>query len=282
MAVFFRDITEKRKLEEELLRTSQTLQAAMDNSAAGIVIADAPDGKLRYINDAGLLICGGNRQSPPDGVGIDVYVASWDLLDLEGVPLKADELLLTRAIEFGETGSREVIIRRSDGDERTVVANAAPIKDGTGSVASAIVVFTDITERVSAEKAMAESEAKYRRIAENINDVGGIGSQTLKFTYASPSVEKLQGFTPGEIVGSSIDLVLSVQNRQAMADLIAEILADLNSGTEQSGRVYTRELQLPRKDGSTVWTEVAAYVGINDSDRAAGAAGRQSRHQRAS
>ncbi|MDO8964937.1 MAG: PAS domain S-box protein [Coriobacteriia bacterium] len=141
------DITERRRAEEELRRTTATLQAAMDQSPAGIAIADAPDGALRYVNEAGLLIGGGDAATLTDSVGIAEYVASWQLLDTDGRPLEADEVPLARAIMFGETNSREFVIKRAEGDERTVLSNAAPIRDDDGAVVSAVVVFTDITEQ---------------------------------------------------------------------------------------------------------------------------------------
>jgi ABC-type amino acid transport substrate-binding protein len=86
---------EKRKQTEAVLRETQAiLQAAMNQSQAGIAIADAPSGTLRYVNDAGLLIRGGDRQSVVNGVGVDQYVASWQLMDFDGRPLKPDEVPL--------------------------------------------------------------------------------------------------------------------------------------------------------------------------------------------
>ena len=64
-----------------------------------------------------------------------------------GRPLKSDEVPLARAILFGDTCSREFVIRKAAGDDRVILGNAAPIKDGDGTVVAGIVVFTDITER---------------------------------------------------------------------------------------------------------------------------------------
>ncbi len=141
------DVTERKQAESALIQTKNTLQAAMDNSPAGIAIAGAPDGKLQYVNHAGLSIGGGNYESSVNGVGIDQYVASWKLFDLDGQrPLKPEEVPLVRALKFGETNRREFIIRRSDNDDRIVVGNAGPIRDDQGKMIAAIVVFSDITE----------------------------------------------------------------------------------------------------------------------------------------
>jgi PAS domain S-box-containing protein len=141
-----------RELSEAALReTKAILQAAMDQSPAGIAIADAPDGVLRYVNDAGLFIRGGDRQAVVSGIGIDQYVASWQVRDFDGHALKSDEIPLTRALLFGETCSKEFIIRRSENDDRIVLVNAAPIKNDNNEVVAGIAVFWDITERKQAE-----------------------------------------------------------------------------------------------------------------------------------
>ena len=150
----FTDITQQKETQNQLQQTQRILQAALDQSSAGIAIADAPDGKLRYVNDAGLLIRGSDRKTVVNGVGVDQYVSKWQLLDLDGRPLGTDEVPLARAIMFGETCSREFIIRRPAGDDRIVSANAAPIKGDDGKVQAGIVVFTDITEHKRAEEVL--------------------------------------------------------------------------------------------------------------------------------
>jgi PAS domain S-box-containing protein len=163
VAISARDQTERKKMEESLLETKNILQSAFDISQAGIAIADAPDGKLRYVNDAGLLIRGGDRKSAVEGIGIDQYVGSWKLFDIDGSPLESDEVPLTRALKYGVTNSREFIIRRNTGDDRIVMANAAPIKDEKGKIIAGIVIFLDITELKNAEEKTLEKARELER-----------------------------------------------------------------------------------------------------------------------
>jgi PAS domain S-box-containing protein len=158
------DITERKRAEQALDETRSILQAAMDQSPAGIAIADAPSGSLRYVNDAGLLIRGGDRESVVNGIGVDRYVASWKMLDLDGTPLPPDAVPLARAILHGEKNSRQFIIRRSPTDDRVVLAKAAPVTDSQGKVTSAVVVFVDITDQKRAEQALRASEAHFRSL----------------------------------------------------------------------------------------------------------------------
>ncbi len=147
IAGFTIDVTDRKNAEKALYDTKAILQAAMDQSPAGIAIADASDGKLRYVNDAGLLIRGGDRQSIVNGASIDQYVSSWKILDLDGRQLRADEAPLARALKFGEVNHGEYVIRRDNNEDRIISANAAPIYDESGAVTAGIVVFTDVTER---------------------------------------------------------------------------------------------------------------------------------------
>ena len=188
-------VDELNKSGAALRQTQAILQAAMDCSPAGIAIADAPEGKLRYVNDAGLLIRGGDRQSVVNGVGIDQYVASWQLLDLDGRVLRADEVPLARAIIYGEPSSREFIIRRTEGADRIVEANAAPIKDETGTVTAGIVIFTDITERKKVDKqietSLREKEILLKEIHHRVKNNLQIIASLLKLQGRYSSDEKL-------------------------------------------------------------------------------------------
>ena len=164
----------------ELDLAQTTLQVAMDQSPAGIAIADAPSGTLRYVNDAGLLIRGGDREAIINGIGINQYVASWHLMDLDGRELAAEEVPLTRAVLFGEACSREFIIRRDGGEDRHVLAKAAPILDEHGTVAAGVVVFMDITEHRQLELKLQVTLADMERSNRELEQFAYVASHDLQ------------------------------------------------------------------------------------------------------
>ncbi|MBS1230004.1 MAG: domain S-box protein [Proteobacteria bacterium] len=152
VVLVFSDVTEKYRTEEALHETQAILRAAMDQTPAGIAIANANDGTLRYLNDAGLLIHGEDRQRAVYSLSIDRFLSDRSLFDLDGRPLDSSEIPLARAIRLGETGAREFVIRRADRSERIVMSRAAPIRNSRGEVVAGISVFLDITESKMAEE----------------------------------------------------------------------------------------------------------------------------------
>jgi diguanylate cyclase (GGDEF)-like protein/PAS domain S-box-containing protein len=141
------DITEQKKVQEAFLESQSIMEAAFENSQAGIAIADAPDGKLRYVNKAGLLIRNASKEEIVKDVDINRYVESWSILHFDGTPFAKEEVPLTRAILYGESCSDEFIIRRDNLEDRYVLAKATPIIDSNNNIKAGVVVFLDITER---------------------------------------------------------------------------------------------------------------------------------------
>jgi PAS domain S-box-containing protein len=232
------DITEQKQIVDALRENRAILQAAMDNSPAGIAIADAPDGKLRYVNEAGLLIRGGDRKTIVDGIGIDQYVTNWQLMDLDGTPLKPEEVPLARAILFGEANSREFIVRRGSDDDRIVLGNAAPILDEDGKVEAAIVVFSDITKSKQTEAEILKLNAELeQRVADRTAQLITANHELQAFSYSvshdlRAPLRSIEGFSSilledyaGELDKQGKHYLVRIkENSQRMGQLINDLL----------------------------------------------------------
>jgi PAS domain S-box-containing protein len=201
----FVDISETKKAQDELREAQAILNAALDNSQVGIAIADAPSGVLRYVNDTALQIRGSDRQSVVEGVGIDQYVPRWQFMDLDGSSLKPEEVPLARAILFGETSSKDFIIRRNDDNERIVLTKAAPITDGSGKVIAGIMAFMDITEHKRTEEALKKALDDIRTLrgilpicsnCKKIRDDQGLWNSVEKYVRDHTEAEFSHGLCP--------------------------------------------------------------------------------------
>jgi PAS domain S-box-containing protein len=111
-----------------------------------------------------------------------------------------------------------------------------------------------------------ESERQYRLLADNISDVIWIIDLSLsKFTYVSPSVERLQGFTPKELMERDLQDILTSQSFDLAQKAIIEELAKEKKRFLDPHRSRTLELEQYHKDGSTIWVEVTASFLYNEA-----------------
>ncbi|HOS39736.1 MAG TPA: PAS domain S-box protein [Spirochaetota bacterium] len=170
MWAIVRDVSERKRTEQERERAWALLDASIEHSPSGIIIAEAPDARITIVNPAAFRIRGGCRDSL---IGIDYSMHSmyWQTFRADGSEYPTEELPLSRAILRGEiTSDEEVIIVDADGMRHWVSVNAAPVLDHDGSIIAGVVVFHDVTEKKSLHDALLESEEKYRTIFEKSTD----------------------------------------------------------------------------------------------------------------
>jgi PAS domain S-box-containing protein len=113
----------------------------------------------------------------------------------------------------------------------------------------------DITERKLAKKALRESEAKYRWLLDNMADVITVIDMDLHFTYVSPSIMRMRGYTAEEATAQTFEQVMTPESLQIIAKVFEEEMQLEASGTADPGRSRILDLDEYRKDGSIVCME---------------------------
>ncbi|MCB0032597.1 MAG: PAS domain S-box protein, partial [Anaerolineales bacterium] len=181
------DVTVTKRAELERDELKALLEAAVGQSPAGIIIVDAPHGEIRLINAAALMT-GDHTQRQLMDVPSHQLALNWHTYYPDGTRYRPEDALLSRAIGQGETVTgRDIIIRHDDGREWWVMANSAPIYNNEQEIIAGIVVFSDITERKQAEKALQESEETARLFQQKLQKLHEI---TLKLSNL-PTLDEL-------------------------------------------------------------------------------------------
>jgi PAS domain S-box-containing protein len=188
--------------------------------------------------------------------GFEGYVA--------GYAPKPVAKLAKRAFGFHDV----YIIGISDGI--SVFGNISILTREPGTVLPARAVESFVQQafltlaRIRASRERAESEAKYRALTESMADVvWTLDPETLYFTYVSPSVLRLRGLTPEEVMAEPLDAALPPEGSLYVRKLMSGRLVDRLASRIDDDTFFTEEVEQPRKDGSLVWTEVVTCYSLN-------------------
>jgi PAS domain S-box-containing protein len=226
------DVTERKEAELALARSEEHFRRLIENSTDLILICDA-SGAVTYASPSVERLLG---YPPAEMLGLRPQ----DNMHPD------DAARVTEAIGYlfthpGETTTTTYRTRHKDGSWRvheTVGRTLSPTSADAGVVANC----RDITERVEAERALAEREAHFRRLIENSSDQVMVVDTSGAITYIGPSVERLLGYTVEEMLGQRpTDLVHPEDVPHVMAT-VAQLAA--NPGTQS-----TIQYRIRHKDG---------------------------------
>jgi PAS domain S-box-containing protein len=158
------------------------------------------------------------------------------------------EALIADRIASGEGWSFDAtLVRRSDGELRNVRSVATCLRDASGDVVRIFGVFKDLTDERRIMAALAEKEQRYRLLADNATDVIAIYDMDGVFSYLSPSIHDMLGYTPEELVGRRSYTIMPPDEAKRVGKTFAKALPALEN--------FSVEYQAIHKDGSIRWLE---------------------------
>lgn len=148
---------QRRKAIFEKEESQKLFEASIAQSPAGILIAEAPDVKIRWANSAAIEMRG-NTDDQLINIDLNLISKNWQTFKPDGTNYPPEKLPLARAILEGITiRNEEVILRNEAGENRWVSANAAPILGNDNKVKAGIAIFQDITEKKITEENLKNS-----------------------------------------------------------------------------------------------------------------------------
>ncbi len=105
-------------------------------------------------------------------------------------------------INEGKRVKQEYRIRQKNGEIRYLETKLAPTLNSEGKLIRIDGLTTDITERKNAEIKALDSETRFRKLIENSHDGIALIEVGGKITYVAPSVKRILGYEPIDLVGN--------------------------------------------------------------------------------
>jgi PAS domain S-box-containing protein len=146
----------------------------------------------------------------------------------------------------------EYRIRAADGTYRWFSdTGRVTERDDAGNPAIVTGLVGNITGRKHAAEALRESEERYRIITGNMTETISIMDLSLRFTYVSPSITALRGYSVEEAMGQSLEEVLTPECIPIAKQAFEAAMQQEASGNPV--QAVTLDFEEYRKDGSTIW-----------------------------
>ena len=243
------DITERRAAFETIRQTRELLTSVLNGSLDAIIA-------LRTVRDP--------RGGVVDFEGILANPAAERLLGLSESRITDQRIRAMFPDAEGGVVFQRCVEALKSGDPQCfelAVAREGPVQwlqfvivQLEGGVA---VTIRDITAVRATDAALRESERKYRLLAEHSGDVIWTMDAQMRFTYVSPSVERVYGYAPGELLGVPLSNIVAPYAVSSVPHSAGDPSV-LQAALEQLDAPIRREIEILCKTGEAVWTEVVA------------------------
>ena len=251
-AVFYsgiiRDITQRRRAEEILDRLRHLHEVILTQAGEGIYGLDR-DGMTTFVNPTAAQLLGYEPYELIDRPMHGLLHHSRP----DGSPYPADQCPIYTSLQDGLVHRVATdVFWRKDGGAVPVEYVSTPIIE-KGYTAGAVVVFRDISERKEAERAVEESQERFRQLAEHIREVFWITNpEKTHVVYISPGYEQIWGRSCDSLYAHPASWLEAIhpddRPRIEQAAMSRQILD-----------VYDETYRILRPDGSMRWIWDRAY-----------------------
>ena len=243
------DVTDQRAMEEALSEKELWLRNTFVALGETVLIL-TPDRRILDANPAAETLFEMTNEE----------LSRTPLLELHVDRLHYEEFLVKSQAAFdkGEKAVFEMALRRSDGTIFPADHSVSLIIGDDGLPLGIVNVIRDISARKKAEQVLQESEEKFRRIFESIEEGYMVTDLDGTVQMVNPATCRLLGYTESELLGKSIDGLYSVKEERAhLRRLLVE-----------NGATRGIQVQAQRKDGAIIVVEANTHLIRNEAGNA--------------
>ena len=229
-----RDITERKRMEEELRLLSDAVRMTTDS----VAITDM-GGRILDINEAGLRMYGlGDRADFVGKNPLDAIAPEDRRKAIEN---------MAKLVETGHVEGIEYHVLRKDGSRILIETSVSVIRGGNGEPKGLVAVARNITERKKAEEALKQSEKRYRQLFESMQEGLWLIDKDSITTFVNPRMAEILGYTAEEMLGKHLFAFMDERGIE---------VAKYNLERRRQGIKEQHDFEFIRKDGARVYASL--------------------------
>ena len=238
-----------RQANRVLLESEEKLSVTLNSIGDGVIATDA-QARVTRLNPIAEQLTGWT-QAQATGRAIDqvFHIINQETRELATIPVL--ETLAHGTIQG--LANHTVLIAR-DGNECAIADSCAPIRDSSGEVVGAVLVFHNVTEEYAVQQALRDSAALVQTILNTVVDAiitiharGGI------IETVNPAAEQMFGYLATDLVGKSFSVLIPELDRDQRSGSLEYYSASAEARASGLGR----EVIGQRGDGSSFPLEIA-------------------------
>ena len=199
-----RDVTEFKRTEARIRQRTEFLNLVLESLPHPFYVIDAFDYTIRLANSAALLgrlskqsTCYALTHKRDRPCGSEEHPCPVETIKRTKQPVTVEHLHYDK-----------------DGNPKSVEINAYPIFDREGNVTQVIESSVDVTERKRMERALRESERKFRSVAQSANDAIISSNSTGNIVFWNIAAQKMFGYVEEEIIGQPLTILMPERYRK--------------------------------------------------------------------
>ncbi len=241
-----RDVTEKKKIEKELIKANKKYESILNNLIDVYYRADM-NNKLIYISPSVLNYY--KADSVDELIGKDI--ADTFYFKPEDRKRFMDELM-----KNGKLILYPLVLKREDGNPIYIETNSQVVYNDNGEAIGIEGILRDVTSRVLMEKELKKQEENYREIFNSVSDaIAVLDARDLKIIDINSEFCNKLNYSRNELVGESFGRILIENGDFSFKEFKIKLKSEIESSNDEE-TIF--EWYTVNREGNGVWCEIKA------------------------
>lgn len=260
--ILFRDVTNRKLVEEKLTKNSQKLSALVNEKVGEIknnaenlqtIFDSSPDAISFIALDGQLIDCNARAMKL---FGYSSKEETKNLNIFLHVPQRSQSRVkasIEQIINSGILKTRRYTLINRAGKEFPAEVNSSPVKNSNGQIIGLVVNTKDVSEQRKLEDALIASEEKFRAIATQVFSAVILADDRDRIIYWNPSAVRMFGYTEEEAIGKELTTLIVPPEKHLDHKLLFKEVAQ---NEQNIHKIF--EVQALRKDKTSFPVELSA------------------------